>query len=344
MRTPGNRKDFAVQLPERPNLRHLRDQAKKLVRAGGPTLAEAQLQIARQYGFPSWPKLKQHVEDVATTEELKKAIKADDLARVDAMLKAKPASREVLSEELPTPGPKRAAMFELLLRHGADINWLCWGWFPLLFFPCENLEPAQLRWLLAHGADPNRGVPHSPGTALDYVIQTYVRDPKRLTECIEALLAAGAQTRYTGPGFLPLLRQRNEELSALLRENPALVHRRYPELDCGASGGRLLLLHGGTLLHVAAEYGFVDAARLLLDHGADVNVRAEVGADGVGGQTPVFHALTSFSHVGNPEVSELLIKRGADLSIRARVPGHYERKGEILDVTAAEYAALFPLR
>ena len=32
------------------------------------------------------------------------------------------------------------------------------------------------------------------------------------------------------------------------------------------------------------------------------------------------------------------------LPIRARVPGHYEHKGEILDVTAAEYSALFPLR
>jgi hypothetical protein len=40
----------------------------------------------------------------------------------------------------------------------------------------------------------------------------------------------------------------------------------------------------------------------------------------------------------------LLIDRGADLSIRARVPGRYERPGEILDVSAAEYGALFPLR
>src|SRR5581483_9393044 len=215
------------------------------------------------------------------------------------------------------------------------------------FFPCENLEPEQLRWLLAHGADPNRGVPHSPGTALDYVIQTYVRDPRRLTECIEALLAAGAQTRYTGPGFLPLLRQRNEELAALLQANPSLVRRRYPELDCGASGGRLLLLSGATLLHVAAEYGFLDAARLLLEHGADVNARADVGADGVGGQTPIFHALTSFASV-HPDVGksvgELLLKHGADLAVRARVPGHYERKEETLNVSAAEYAALFPLR
>ena len=46
----------------------------------------------------------------------------------------------------------------------------------------------------------------------------------------------------------------------------------------------------------------------------------------------------------NPEVGQLLNQRGADLTIRSRVPGHYERPGEILDVTAAEYAALFPLR
>jgi hypothetical protein len=63
----------------------------------------------------------------------------------------------------------------------------------------------------------------------------------------------------------------------------------------------------------------------------------------VGGQTRNFHALTHFKGV-TPEVGELLIQRGANLTIRARVPGHCERKGEILDVTAFEYAALFPLR
>jgi len=45
----------------------------------------------------------------------------------------------------------------------------------------------------------------------------------------------------------------------------------------------------------------------------------------------------------NSKVGQLLIDRGADLSIRARVTGHYERPGEILDVSA-EYGALFPLR
>jgi ankyrin repeat protein len=158
------------------------------------------------------------------------------------------------------------------------------------------------------------------------------------------LLAAGGRTRYDVPGVLPILRGRTAELAAMLDVNPSLVHRRYPELlDCGQSGGRLLTLRGATLLHVAAEYGFFDATRLLLDRGADVNARADVDSNGIGGQTPIFHALTHFMGV-NSEVGELLKNRGADLTIRARVPGHYERPGEILDVSAAEYAAIFPLR
>jgi hypothetical protein len=142
---------------------------------------------------------------------------------------------------------------------------------------------------------------------------------------------------------LAILRGRNDELSALLDADASLIDRRYPELDCGASGGRLMTVQGGTLLHVAAEYGFFDACRLLLDRGANVNARADVDAEGVGGQTPIFHALTHFMGV-TPEVAQLLIDRGADLTIRARVPGHYEHPGEILDVSAAEYAKLFPLR
>ena len=336
-----------MQLPDRPNLRHLRDQAKDLVRSGSaPTLAAAQFQLARDYGFPSWPKLKQHVESLEQAGELRHAIDRNDVVRVEALLASNPELRDVLIGDVPlqrVAQPGRIPMMELLVRYGADVNGLCWGWFPALFTPCENLEPEPLQWLLDHGADPNRGRPNSPGTALDYVIGTYPRDPKRLTACIETLLAVGARTRYDVPGVLPILRGRTAELAALIDADPSLVHRRYSELDCGHSGGRLLTLRGATLLHVAAEYGFFDATRLLLDRGADVNARADLDANGVGGQTPIFHALTHFKGV-NPEVWQLLIQRGADLTLRARVPGHYERPGEILDVSAAEYAAIFPLR
>jgi ankyrin repeat protein len=53
-------------LPAAPSLEQLRKQAKDLVRAGrAPKLSEAQLIVAREHGFPSWPKLKAYVDRVA---------------------------------------------------------------------------------------------------------------------------------------------------------------------------------------------------------------------------------------------------------------------------------------
>lgn len=137
-----------------------------------------------------------------------------------------------------------------------------------------------------------------------------------------------------------MLRGRLDSLADEIESDPQLVNRRFHELDCGQSGGRNLLLQGGTLLHVAAEYGSPAAAALLLDRGADVNARATVDEAGVGGQTAIFHAVTQFDDVGLP-VTQLLIERGADLSIRVRLPGAYERPGEIVECTALGYARLF---
>jgi hypothetical protein len=50
-------------LPNRPNLCHLKHQAKDLSRAGrAASIADAQFQIARLYALASWPKLKAHVD------------------------------------------------------------------------------------------------------------------------------------------------------------------------------------------------------------------------------------------------------------------------------------------
>src|SRR5258708_23403298 len=56
-------------LPSRPNLEHLRNEARELHRKLEATrpdtkLSEAQLAVARSYGFPSWPKLREHVETI----------------------------------------------------------------------------------------------------------------------------------------------------------------------------------------------------------------------------------------------------------------------------------------
>jgi ankyrin repeat protein len=236
----------------------------------------------------------------------------------------------------------RIPMMQLLLQNGADANAQWNGYFPIVFAPCETLEPLALRWLLAHGANPNCAMPRRkyPGTALDYVIGTYSRSPQ-LAECIDTLLDAGCQTRYKLPPVLDLLRARLDLLAAHVEADPGLINKQFHELDFGGTGYRRLSLRGATLLHLAAEYGNLEAARLLVGLGADVNARAAVDEARIGGQTPIFHAATQFRDWGLPVV-EFLVQNGADLSLSARLPGHYERPEEFVECTPLGYAQMFP--
>jgi len=374
-------------LPDRPNLRHLKDQAKDLVQGGtAKSITDAQFKIARLYGFPSWPKLKAHVESLEEVGQLKQAIDDNDIERVKTMMMRNPALHRApigygkdgpltwvaecrVPRESPSPtrlamarwmiengsdvhqggdGPlmraalgDRVPMMDLLVSCGADVNAEWHGHFPIIFSPCESLDPVALRWLLNHGANPNVNPQGNyRGTALDYVIGTYERSPERLSACIDVLLDAGCATKYDAPGVLDVLRCRLDRLAERLDADPGLAHRRFPELDCGSTGARRLLLQGATLLHVAAEFGILDAARLLLDRGADVNARATVDDALVGGQTAIFHAVTQFGDGGLP-MARFLVERGADLGVRVILPGHYERPDEVIECTPLGYARRF---
>lgn len=376
-------------LPERPNLRHLKDQAKNLLRSrGAESLTDAQSKIARLYGFASWPKLKAHVDSLEEIGQLKQAIDSNDFERVKFLMSRNPAlhraplgygkngpltwvaecrvpwappsaERLAMAEWMIDHGSDvhqggdgplmRAALFghripmmELLVSRGADVNALWNGYFPILFAPCETVEPAALKWLLDHGADPNCPSPRPkyPGTALDYVISSYGRSGE-LGACLDVLLDAGGTTKHNVPPVLDLLRGRLDRLAEQLDADPALLERPFPELDFGVTGTRLLTLRGATLLHMAAEYGNVEAATMLLNRGVDVNVRAAFDHYGIGGQTPIFHAVTQFHDLGLP-VTRLLLQRGADLSVRVKLPGHYEGLNEVVECTPLGYALRFP--
>ena len=63
-----------------------------MLRSGAASsLAQAQFNVARLYGFASWPKLKAQVESIEEIGELKQAIDENDLDRIKSLMVANPA-------------------------------------------------------------------------------------------------------------------------------------------------------------------------------------------------------------------------------------------------------------
>jgi ankyrin repeat protein len=228
------------ELPDRPNLEHLKKEAKvllhdfKLQKTAAiakfnslpgkvrPKLSDAQHLIAREYGFESWAKLKEHVELLAAkpadpVELAKKAFHEDDAPAVRELLNQFPELKSKINEPmLGFDSPlivrvRSRAMLDVILDAGADIN-------------------AKSRFW-AGGFD-----------LLDHA------DPELAAYAIER----GARVTVHSAARLGML----EKLRALVEANPELVHAR---------GG-----DGQTPLHFAST---IEIAKYLLDHGAEIDAR-----------------------------------------------------------------------
>ena len=230
-------------------------------------------------------------------------------------------------------------VMEELLAQGGDPGAHSGG--GTIMGPCESLNPDGLRFLLEHGADPNYR--DRDGSALDMILNTYQHEHRE--ECLELLVQAGAS--YTDGAEMDILRGRIDLLRARLAGDPRLVDaysgfRQEGETGFGGFFGGAPL-HRPTLLHICAEYGNLEAARVLIAAGADVNRRAQPDREGFGNQTPVFHAVAS-NHNRSFPVLRLLIENGTDLAVRAniRVPGPEGVSTPLRDVTPRQYAARYP--
>ena len=87
--TASTPKSPFIQLPDRPNLRYLRDQARNMVRKGVcASLSSAQFAIARRYGYSSWPKLEAAVVSISSGRMgvLERAILDDNASALTALL------------------------------------------------------------------------------------------------------------------------------------------------------------------------------------------------------------------------------------------------------------------
>src|SRR6266850_5922050 len=93
-RAPGSASG-ASSLPDAPNLDWLRKQAKRRLNELRATsrdakLADAQFDLAKQYGFSSWRALKAHVESLTVDGQLFDAAKKGDVGALTALLDQHP--------------------------------------------------------------------------------------------------------------------------------------------------------------------------------------------------------------------------------------------------------------
>lgn len=140
-----------------PPLRNAPDQA---IFAAPFRLADAQLVVAREYGFVSWPKLKAHVaaQNTRVLDAFKNGIRDGQVAAVSELLKKHSWLKTQVNAPLFDFGgrPLMAArnnreMFELLLEHGADIN-LKSNWWAGGFGVLDGADEERVNYLLARGA------------------------------------------------------------------------------------------------------------------------------------------------------------------------------------------------
>lgn len=152
-------------LPENPNLEYLKKQAKELLRAMPlGKLADAQHQLANEYGFANWAKLKSAIGGLRQTpaEALKTAVCDSDAARVREILERHPELRAKIDDPLPDYAFGAQALFaavqrsdratiDVLLNAGADIRKRT-DWWAGGFGVLDDCDPGLTGFLLERGA------------------------------------------------------------------------------------------------------------------------------------------------------------------------------------------------
>ncbi len=122
-----------MPLPDAPNLDWLRKQAKRRLddlRTANPAarLSDAQFDLAKELGFPSWRALKKHVDSLTLDGQLFDAAKTGDVSRLIALLGRNPEKLQLRTKpheqtllHLAAFGGHLAAV-NLLLARGLDVN------------------------------------------------------------------------------------------------------------------------------------------------------------------------------------------------------------------------------
>lgn len=307
--TPRHPAAAASNLPARANLEHLKNEAKqhlKTMRVQNPAsrLSEAQLFVARNYGFPSWRKLKSCVDALDDFgRQLVNAVHDGNLSTMQRILDSHPdlvnASTEVHPAMRPTDtltmrlihlaiAEGKADVLHLLIDYGADLNVRnASGRLPL--HDCFELDHDDLATILLDaGAVPDVCAASVYGMH-DRLEQILASDPHKAND----LITGNSPLGWSVYGRQP-------KSATILFEHGAVAYVWGQASAVGSTLVTSVLLehganpnwqdeHGNTPLHrVIASRMVLDPAKfvqILLDFGADVSIRNHEG------QTPLDVAL-----------------------------------------------------
>jgi hypothetical protein len=193
----------------------------------------------------------------------------------------------------------------------------------------EEHSPDRIRELLAAGVSPTE--PINGKQPIDSLIEMYLRSP-RFAECLQIMLGAGAS--IGDPLLQAILLDDDTGLRRLMSRSSESLTKELSPL-CAFTSCR-----GVSALHICAEFNSFRCARVLLENGADANARADQHSDGLGGHTPIFHAVNSIFNYCRPTM-EILADAGADLDIRVKALLWGESmtwETVVYDVTPISYA------
>lgn len=187
----------------------------------------------------------------------------------------------------------------------------------------------RIRTALDDGMDAKTTIQGKP--LVTWLTEMYSRGDNFVL-CLRLLVERGAM--LDDPLVAPVLLNDADALEAAIRANPALLQHRTSMVSTFTP------LVGASLLHVAAEYGNADAARVLIDMGADVNAVAATDDYGLNGHTPLFHTVNSNDNRSAP-IMKMLLAAGArsDVAVKGITWGRgFEWETTLFDVTPISYA------